>query len=112
MRYLGLHLDQRLTYVKHIKTKRLELNLRMRQLYWLLGPRLQLSLAKKLLVYVAMLWPVWCYRMHLWGCASRSSGEYIQHFQNKILRLITAVPWYVRNLQLHEDLKVLRWMRR
>ena len=49
-RYLGLHLDQRLTYNLHIGTKWLELNLGLQKLHWL-----QLSLANKQLICVAVL---------------------------------------------------------
>jgi hypothetical protein len=37
VKYLGLYLDQKLTSQKHIKTKRQQLNLKVRQMTWLLG---------------------------------------------------------------------------
>jgi hypothetical protein len=37
VKYLGLYLDQKLTWQKHIKTKRQQLNLKIRQMSWLLG---------------------------------------------------------------------------
>jgi hypothetical protein len=30
----------------------------------------------------------------------------IQRFQNKVLRAIVDAPWYVRNAELHRDLKM------
>jgi hypothetical protein len=37
VKYLGLYLDQKLTWQKHIKTKRQHLNLKVQQMSWLLG---------------------------------------------------------------------------
>ena len=59
VKYFGLYLDQRLTWGKHIKTKRLHLNLKLRSMNWLLGRKSQLSLANKLLLYKCVLKPVW-----------------------------------------------------
>jgi len=64
-RYLGMYLDQRLTYKLHISTKRIELDLRFRKLYWLLGPHSQLSLENKRLIYITVLRPVWSYSLQL-----------------------------------------------
>jgi len=51
VKYLGLYLDQRLTWSTHIKSKRLHLYFKLRSMNWLLGRKSQLSLANKLLLY-------------------------------------------------------------
>jgi hypothetical protein len=68
-KYLGIHLDRRLTWRKHITTKRRHLYLQFRKLYWILGRKTQLSLENKLLVYKAILRPIWTYGVQLWGTA-------------------------------------------
>jgi hypothetical protein len=37
VKYLVTYLDRRLTWAKHIKTKRKQLNQKAKQMYWLLG---------------------------------------------------------------------------
>jgi hypothetical protein len=82
-KYLGLHLDQRLTWSTHIKTKRQQLNLKLRSMYWLLGRKSQLSLRNKLLLYKCVIKPVWTYGIQLWGCAKPSHTKIIQRLQSK-----------------------------
>jgi hypothetical protein len=106
VKYLGLHLDQRLTWSTHLKSKRLHLDLKLRSMFWLLGRKSQLSLANKLLLYKCVLNPIWTYGIQLWGCAKPSHTQIIQRLQSKILRSITGEPWYVSNLTLHTDLRI------
>jgi len=60
-RYLGLHLDRRLNWRKHIFTKRKQLGIQLSKMYWLLGSKSQLSIESKLLLYKAILKPIWTY---------------------------------------------------
>lgn len=104
VRYLGLHLDRRLTWNEHIKKKRDQLNIKYKRSLWLLGRNSKLSIDNKLLVYKSILKPVWMYGLQLWGSASNSSIIRIQRMQNIILRTISNVPWYVTNAEIHEHL--------
>lgn len=106
VKYLGLHLDRKLTWKKHLTTKRDELNLKHRKLNWIIGRRSKLSLYNKLLVYKIILKPVWTYGIELWGTASKSNREKIQRFQNKCLRAIANAGWYHRNYEIHDYLQV------
>lgn len=106
VKYLGIHLDRRLTWHKHIWTKRMQLGIKLRNMYWIIGKNSQLSLENKLLLYTAILRPIWIYGIQLWGSASNSNIAILQRFQNKILRIITNAPWFVPNAILHKDLKM------
>lgn len=106
VRYLGLHIDRKLTWRHHIDCKKQELLLKYNSLYWLLGRNSRLSLDNKLLIYKAILKPIWTYGLQLWGSASDSNINIIQRQQNKILRTIARVPWYITNNEVHEHLEI------
>jgi len=55
---------------------------------------------------MSILRPIWVYALPVRGCASNSHCLTIQRFQNKVLRLITGAPWFIRNDTLHNDLRM------
>jgi hypothetical protein len=106
VKYLGIHLDKRLTWHKHIFTKRKHLGITLTKLYWILRHKSKLNLSNKLLIYKVAIKPIWTYGIQLWGAASTSNSEILEHFQLKALRLITDAPWYVQNAIIRRDLQV------
>lgn len=105
-KYLGMTLDAKLRWKAHVKKKRDELDLRYRNMYWLIGRKSMLSVHNKVLLYKQVLMPIWTYGIQLWGCTNQNNMQIIQRFQNKVLRGIVNAPWYIRNEDLHRDLKV------
>jgi exonuclease III len=103
-KYLGMHFDRRLTWRKHVFTKRKQLGLKLTTLNWLLGRNSKLSLDNKLLVYKTILKPIWTYGIQLWGTCSQSNIEILERYQSKVLRMITNAPWYVPNDVIRNDL--------
>ena len=106
VKYLGIHMEKRLTWHSHIWTKRKQLGLKLRSMYWLLCNTSKLSLENKLLIYKVMLKPVWTYGIQLWGTAAISNIIILQRFQSKILRIITNAPYYISNSRIHQDLGI------
>jgi hypothetical protein len=104
--FCSLSVDRRLTWRKHITTKRKQLDLKLRYLYWIVGRKSQLSLENKLLIYKLILKPVWIYGIQLWGTASNSNLEILERFQSKVLRIITDAPWYMPNTIIKRDLQI------
>uniref|UniRef100_A0A2S2Q1W5 Putative RNA-directed DNA polymerase n=1 Tax=Sipha flava TaxID=143950 RepID=A0A2S2Q1W5_9HEMI len=105
VKYLGLHLDKRLTWNNHIKTKRLLLNSRSRILKSLYSNQFT-NLKTKIIIYKSLLKPIWTYGLQLWGAAKKSNTNKIQTFQNITLRKITNAPYFVSNHTLHNDLHI------
>ena len=101
VKYLGIHLDRRLTWKSHIEATLTQMKLKAIQIQWLIGRNSVLSLDCKLLLYKSILKPICCYGIQLWGTASASNIEKIQRRQNKLLRIITAATWYVKNSNNH-----------
>ena len=56
-KYLGMTLDARLKWNSHVKMKRKELEIKYREMNWLLGKHSQLSTENKLLLYKQVLKP-------------------------------------------------------
>lgn len=105
-KYLGMHLDRRLTWKTHIWKKRLQLAEKVRQMYWIIGKKSKLSTSNKILVYKSILKPIWTYGIQLWGSASNSNVEIVERFQNGILRLILNLPRYVPSWLLLREIGI------
>lgn len=105
-KYLGMYLDRRLTWRNHIINKRKQLDLTFNKMFWLLGPKSKLSSANKLTVYKTILKPIWTYGIQLWGTSSKSNIEILERFQNKTIRKMFNIPWYISNKYIYQDLKL------
>jgi hypothetical protein len=103
-KYLGMHLDRRLAWKKHIFSKRKQLGLTLSYMYWLIGRKSKLSLDNKVLLYKSILQLVWTYGIQLWGTACLSNINILQRFQNKVLRGIVDAPYYVSNEVIQHDI--------
>jgi hypothetical protein len=106
IKYLGLHFDKQLNWKKHVTTTRKHLDLKFREIYWLIGKRSPLSLTNKLHIYNAVLKPVWTYGIELCGCTAAPNIAIKQRYQSKLLRSITNAPRYITNHALHQDLRI------
>jgi hypothetical protein len=82
------------------------MDLRYRELYWLLGRAFPLSINNKLLLYKTVIAPIWTYGFELRGCAAKSNVAIIQRFQSKLLRATVNAPRYVTNSMIHSDLGI------
>jgi hypothetical protein len=74
---LGIYLDSHLTWKEHIK-KRKQIDLTMKDMYWLIGRNSKLSLENKMLFYKTIIQPNWTYGTEIWGCARKSNISIIQ----------------------------------
>ena len=105
-KYLGMHIDKKLSWKTHIISKCKQLRLRLKEVYWLLSRNSNLSLENKLLIYKIILKPIWTYGIEIWGTAALSNLKPIQVLQSKILRIILDAWRYVSNPTIHRDSKI------
>jgi hypothetical protein len=77
----------------------------LNKMHWLLGRQSKLSTSNNILIYKAILKPIWTYGMQLWGTASTSNIEILERFQSKVLCTIAEAPWYVPNTVIRTDLQ-------
>jgi hypothetical protein len=70
-KYLGLHLDSRLTWPQHLAKKRKQIDLKVKDLYWVIGRKSPTLLESKVLLYKTIIKPIWTHGIKLWGCASK-----------------------------------------
>jgi len=78
----------------------------VKEISWLIGKKSRLSIENKLLIYQAVIKPIWSYGIELWDCASKSNIVIMQRSQSKILRAISNAPRYVTNHTLHTDFNI------
>jgi hypothetical protein len=94
VKYLELQFDCRLNWKEHVAKKEGKQNdLKTKEINWLIAKKSHLSIENKLLIYKAVVKPIWSYGIELWGCASKSNIVITQRTQSKILRAIANAPW-------------------
>jgi hypothetical protein len=87
VKYLGIRLDSRLTWKDHVTKKRNQIDLKTKELTWLIGRRSNLSLDSKVLLYKTIIKPIWIYGIELWialaNLTYQSSKEDSQKYFDK-----------------------------
>lgn len=104
-KYLGLHIDRKLTWNKHTNEIKKTGLTAISKLWSLLSSNF-LNLESKRIIYISVIRPALTYAIATWGHAADVHINKIQVIQNKILRIITQAPWFVSNQQLHRDLQI------
>lgn len=79
------------TNMKNSHIFQTHLDLRLRDMFWLLNQN-----PNKILVYKCVLNPIWTYIIQFWGMTSDSNIDVLQRFQSKYLQMVTNAP----NIQL------------
>ncbi|KAK2575239.1 hypothetical protein KPH14_012754 [Odynerus spinipes] len=106
VKYLGIILNKKLTWGKHIQETRRKMKLLTKTFYWLINKGSKLKVNLKQQIYTSLIKPIWTYGIPLWATASRTNIKRIETEQAKILRLIRAAPWYVNNEDIRKSLQV------
>jgi Reverse transcriptase (RNA-dependent DNA polymerase). len=104
-RYLGVTMDQRLTWKPHIVETVARAKTTRARLYPLLKGGNTLSLRNKRTLIKVVLQPQLTYASTAWGHAAKSHLKSLQAVENIALRTATDAPWYVRNTDILRDLQ-------
>lgn len=104
VKYLGVYLDKKLNWNFHINSKLTQAYSRLSSLFPILNRKSSLQNSCAILIYKTILRPLIMYASPVWGLSiSTQKMNKIQVFQNKVLRIATKSPWFVRNLQIHRE---------
>lgn len=105
VKYLGVTLDQKLTYSKHVQSINQKASGQINKLFPILkNPAL--TYKNGTTIYKMLIRPIISYAGEVWGNTSKSNWSKMQRIQNRALKLITNAPRYTRISRLHKDLNV------
>jgi len=106
VKYLGITLDQRLTYESHINNVATKIKKSSSALFPLLGKYSKLLPKYKLLLYKSIIRSKITYGSQIWGVAAPSLLYKLQSKQNMLVKQICNLPWYVRADKIQEEIKL------
>lgn len=105
-KYLGVTLDKRLNFSKHIQIVRNRAAFFLGRLAPLIGSRSKMSLRNKVTIYKTCIRPVMTYASAAFAHASPFDLEKLQIIQNRFIRRAVGASWFMRNADLHCDLEL------
>ncbi|GFX73253.1 RNA-directed DNA polymerase from mobile element jockey [Trichonephila clavipes] len=105
-KYLGLFLDAKLTFARHIEQTRKKAQAVHAVLKRLISRRSKLAIRHKVLLYKSIIRPVMSYGSQIWGSAGMCHLKKLHTLTNSFLRQIVNAPWFVHNEVIYRDLKI------
>lgn len=106
VKYLGVTLDKKLLFKQHIEEIRARAARCLAALYPIIGRRSSLSTKNKLMIFKAVIRPVFTYASPVWFTSAVSNRKKLQILQNKCLKIIYKLHWRHSTIDLHELSKV------
>jgi hypothetical protein len=103
---LGNHHRQQIFLAAHVDYVVAKVKAATKALYPLLCGKSKLSLRNKRQLYLSYIQPIMTYASAAWTYDSTAIASALQVRQNKLLRVLTKAPWFVRNDALHRDLQL------
>lgn len=101
VKYLGVYLDKKLTYKKHIDHAVDKAMKCFRALYPILNKKSKLNANNKIIIYKTVIRPILLYGSFVWGKAAKTHIKKMQVVQNKALKIIFKLPRLYRTRDLH-----------
>lgn len=100
-KYLGVILDSKLTFAKHVNYSIDKLDKTVRCLYSLINRRSKLAVKNKALIFKCVLRPLMTYGSPVWGKCAKSHRARLQVKQNKLLKMIYGLDPFFPTSELH-----------
>ena len=101
-KYLGVILDKRLTYRKHVDFVLQKAQMAIRLLYPLMCRKAKLDKNNKILLYKSCIRPIFTYAAPLMTQLANSNIAILQRFQNRVLKMIINLPFWTNTQILHD----------
>ena len=105
-KFLGVHLDDKLTFNEHIKHVYNKTS-KLTGLFYKLKQFFPLYILKNL--YYTLLYPYLTYCILAWGCAKQNVLMKINLLQKKVVRILTNSDYYAHTNCLFKSLKILKF---
>ncbi|GFW71097.1 RNA-directed DNA polymerase from mobile element jockey [Trichonephila clavipes] len=105
-KYVGLFLDAKLTFARHVEQTRKKATAVHSMLKKLISRRSKLAIRHKVLLFNSIIRPVMCYGSQIFGSAGMCHLKKLHTLTNSFLRQIVNASWFVRNEVIYRDLKI------
>lgn len=102
-KYLGVILDQKLLFRKHIDSLRAKAYAQLRNIFPLLNSTSKLNIRTSLTIYKALVRSIITYASPVWGHASKTHMSKLQKLQNRVLYTVTKLPRVTPIWTLHKE---------
>ena len=106
IKYLGVYLDQRLTFQSHVQNTTEKISKTIRILYPFINRKSHLSVEYKLLIVKSIFIPILLYGCPVWGDCAPTHIKKLQIAQNKVLKLCLDLPYYFSTTKLHKKANI------
>lgn len=103
IKYLGVIIDKKLTFQKHVEYAADKTIKCFRSLYPLLNKKSKLNTDNKTIIFKAIIRPIMLYGCPVWGSAASSHIRKLQVLQNRALKTIFKLPRLYRTRLLHSN---------
>ncbi|KAK2578997.1 hypothetical protein KPH14_012659 [Odynerus spinipes] len=103
VKYLGVHLDSKLTFYLHTKHIIRKVYAVVKKIYPLMIHDSALTSNNKKLIYKMLIRPIIAYAAPVWCSMANTHMKKLQILQNKCLRMILSVNTYTPITYLHEE---------
>ena len=102
VRYLGVHLDPKLTFQCHVSNIIKKINISIKLLYPLINRKSFLSTENKIILVKVIFQSIILYACPVWEGIAKTHIKKLQICQNKLLKLCLKLPWFYSTKKLHE----------